>query len=147
MGTQAQTSADPNPGQPQIQDQVEVFAATMMDNGQGHTTVPLAILVPQIVNNQHLPGLGNICANNQPYQNNTCTLANQCGCVPSDFAPILAVDPLINFAPTDNPLNADVSGAAACTNPSHTANCRYVPVMVSNGSNVQINELLAGPQT
>jgi hypothetical protein len=146
-GTQAQGSNDPSPGQPQTQDQVEVFAIAMMDNGQGQTTVPLAILVPQVVDSQHLPGLGNICANNQAYQNNTCTMANQCGCVPSDFAPILARDPLLNFGPTDNPLNADASGAAACTNPSSTASCRYVPVMVTNGSGTQVTELLAGPQS
>jgi len=147
MGTQAQGNNDPSPGQPEIQDQVEVFASTMVANAQGQTTVPLAILVPQLVNSQHLPGLGNICANNAAYQNNTCTFANQCGCVPSDFAPILAQDPLLNFAPTDNPLNADTSGAAACTNPSSTAKCRYVPVMVANGSSTQITELLAGPQS
>ncbi|HZI55617.1 MAG TPA: hypothetical protein VFF39_02520 [Verrucomicrobiae bacterium] len=147
IGTQAQGNNDPSPGQPQEQDQVEVFASTMVANAQGQTTVPLAILVPQLVNSQHLPGLGNICANNAAYQNNTCTFANQCGCVPSDFAPILLQDPLLNFGPTDNPLNADTSGAAACTNPSSTAKCRYVPVMVANGSGTQITELLAGPQS
>jgi len=146
-GTQAQGSNDPSPGQPQEQDQVEVFASSMMDNGSGHTTVPLAILVPQVVNSQHLPGLGNICANNTAYQNNTCTLANQCGCVPSDFSAILAQDPLLNFGPTTSPLTANTSSAAACTNPSSTASCRYVPVMVTNGSGTQVTELLAGPQS
>jgi hypothetical protein len=147
MGTQAQGSNDPSPGQPQIQDQVELFAVTMMANAQGQTTVPLAALVPQVVDGQHVPGVGNICANNTAYQNNTCTFANQCGCVPSDFAPILAQDPLLHFASTDNPLNADTSGAAACTNPSSSAQCRYVPVMVANGSSTQVTELLAGPQS
>jgi hypothetical protein len=145
-GTQAQGSNDPSPGQPQEQDQVEVFASSMMDNGQGHTTVPLAILVPQVVNGQHLPGLGNICASNTAYQNGTCTLANQCGCVPSDFSAILAQDPLLNFSSTTSPLNANTSSASACTNPSSTASCRYVPVMVANGSGTQVTELLAGPQ-
>lgn len=145
-GTQAQGNNDPSPGQPQEQDQVEVFASSMMDNGSGQTTVPLAILVPQVVNSQHLPGLGNICANNTAYQNGTCTLANQCGCVPSDFAPILAQDPLLNFASTTSPLNANTSSAQACTNPATSASCRYVPVMVTNGSGTQITELLAGPQ-
>ncbi|HEY2116330.1 MAG TPA: hypothetical protein VGJ51_14635 [Candidatus Angelobacter sp.] len=145
-GTQAQGSNDPSPGQPQEQDQVEVFASSMMDNGSGQTTVPLAILVPQVVNSQHLPGLGNICANNTAYQNGTCTLANQCGCVPSDFTPILNQDPLLNFASTTSPLNANTSSAQACTNPVTSASCRYVPVMVTNGSGTQITELLAGPQ-
>jgi hypothetical protein len=145
-GTQAQGNNDPSPGQPQEQDQVEVFASSMMDNGSGQTTVPLAILVPQVVNNQHLPGLGNICANNTAYQNGTCTLANQCGCVPSDFTPILNQDPLLNFASTTSPLNANTSSAQACTNPATSASCRYVPVMVTNGSGTQITELLAGPQ-
>jgi hypothetical protein len=147
MGTQFQGNNDPSPGQPQVQDQVEVFASSMQADAQGHTNVPLAILVPQLVNGQHLPGLGNICASNQAYQNNTCTLANQCGCVPSDFAPILAQDPLLNFGPTDSPLGANTSNATACTNPSSTASCRYVPVMVANGSGTQITELLAGPQS
>jgi hypothetical protein len=146
-GTQAQGSNDPSPGQPQEQDQVEVFASSMMDNGQGQTTVPLAILVPQVINGQHLPGLGNICANNTAYQNNTCTLANQCGCVPSDFSAILVQDPLLNFGATTSPLNANTSSASACTNPSSTASCRYVPVMVTNGSGTQVTELLAGPQS
>lgn len=145
-GTQAQGNNDPSPGQPQEQDQVEVFASSMMDNGSGQTTVPLAILVPQVVNGQHLPGLGNICASNTAYQNGTCTLANQCGCVPSDFTPILNQDPLLNFASTTSPLNANTSSAQACTNPATSASCRYVPVMVTNGSGTQITELLAGPQ-
>lgn len=145
-GTQAQGNNDPSPGQPQEQDQVEVFASSMTDNGSGQTTVPLAILVPQVVNGQHLPGLGNICASNTAYQNGTCTLANQCGCVPSDFTPILNQDPLLNFASTTSPLNANTSSAQACTNPATSASCRYVPVMVTNGSGTQITELLAGPQ-
>jgi hypothetical protein len=146
LGTQSQVAGDPSPGQPQILDQVEVFSSTMMANAQGQTTVPLQALVPQVIDGQHLPGLGAICANKTIYPN-SCTQANQCGCVPSDFAPILAQDPLLNFGPTDNPLNADTSGSAACTNPSAAAKCRYVPVMVANGSSTQITELLAGPQS
>lgn len=146
LGTQFQVAGDPSPGQPQIQDQVEIFASTMMPNAQGQTTIPLQALVPQVVDGQHLPGLGNICANKTIYPN-SCTQANQCGCVPSDFAPILVQDPLLNFGPTDNPLNADTSGPAACTNPSSTAKCRYVPVMVASGSGTQVTELLSGPQS
>ncbi|HZE24362.1 MAG TPA: hypothetical protein VE054_10240, partial [Blattabacteriaceae bacterium] len=146
LGTQSQVAGDPSPGQPQIQDQVEVFASTMIANAQGQTSVPLQALVPQVIDGQHLPGLGNICANKTIYPN-SCTQANQCGCVPSDFAPILAQDPLLNFGPTDNPLNADTSGPAGCTNPSAAAKCRYVPVIVTNGSSTQVTELLAGPQS
>ncbi len=146
LGTQLQTTGDPSPGQPEIKDQVEVFAQAMSANAQGATTVPLQALVPQIVDGQTLPGLANICAN-PVYYPNSCTQANQCGCVPNDFVPILAADPLLNYAATTSPLNADTSGATNCTNPKATASCRYVPVMVSNGSTTQITELLAGPSS
>jgi Big-like domain-containing protein len=146
MGTQSQVAGDPSPGTPQIQDQVEVFASTMMPNAQGQTTVPLEVLIPRVIDGQHLPGLGNICANKTIYPN-SCTQANQCGCVPSDFAPILAQDLLLNFAPTDNPLNADTSGPAGCNTPTPSSSCRYVPVMVAPNSNVQVTETLSGPQS
>jgi len=143
-GTQLQTSGDPSPGHPEIQDQVEVFAQSMMANAQGATTVPLGALVQQVIDGQTLPGLANICAN-PIYYPNSCTQANQCGCVPSDFAAILSADPLLNYSPTTSPLNADTSGATNCTNPKASASCRYVPVMVTNGSSTQITELLEGP--
>lgn len=146
LGTQSQVAGDPSPGTPQIQDQVEVFASTMLPNAQGQTTVPLAVLAPRVIDGQHLPGLGNICANKTIYPN-SCTQANQCGCVPSDFAPILAQDLLLNFAPTDNPMNADTSGPAGCNTPTPSASCRYVPVMVAPNSNVQVTETLSGPQS
>jgi hypothetical protein len=144
VGTQVQTTGDPNPGQPEATDAVEITAQTMMANAQGVTTVPLEALVPQIIDGQTLPGLANICAN--PLPPAQCTQANQCGCVPSDFEAILNEDPLLNSKSTDNPLNVDTSGATACTNPTPSAQCRYVPVMTSNGSDVQVTELLAGPE-
>jgi hypothetical protein len=146
MGTQLQGTGDPNPGQPQIQDQIEIPAQAMMASASNNnlTTVPVAILTPQIVNGQTLPGLANVCANHTFYPN-SCTLANQCGCVPSDFTPILSHDPLLNFSTTQSPLTANTSGASACTNPSSSASCRYVPIMVSNGSGVQVTALLQGP--
>jgi len=147
LGTQLQKAGDPSPGQPEIQDQVEIFAQAMMANGSGKTTVPVAALVPQIINGQTLPGLANVCAHRISGYPTTCTQTNQCGCVPSDFTAILAGDPLINFTSTKSPLTANTSSASACTNPTATASCRYIPVMVTNGSNVQITELLAGPQT
>jgi hypothetical protein len=146
MGTKLQSPGDPNPGQPQAQDQVEVFAQSMMANPQGVTTVPVEILKPQSFNGQTLPGLANVCANPISGYPGTCTQANQCGCVPSDFTPILNLDPLLNFSPTQSPLDADTSGAAVCANPSSSSKCRYVPVTVAPGSSVQVNELLAGPQ-
>jgi len=132
-GTQLQTSGDPDPGQPEAVDSLEVYAGTMMANASGVTTVPAAILNAQTVSvtgetgSQTLPGLGSICASH-PYYPNSCTLANQCGCVPSDFAGILATDPLLNFTNTESPLNANTSG-----NPD-----RFIEVTGA--------ELLAGPE-
>jgi len=144
MGTQLQTTGDPSPGQPEIQDQVEVYAQAMMANASGVTTVPVQTLKPQVVDGQTLPGLANICAH-PTYYPNSCTLANQCGCVPSDFTPVLNQDPLLKYTATESPLNANTSSAALCTNPKSSATCRYVPIMVTNGSSTQEVELLQGP--
>ncbi len=133
QGTQLQTTGDPDPGQPEAVDSLEVYAGTMMANSSGVTTVPAAILNAQTVSvagqsgPQTLPGLGSICANH-PYYPNSCTLANQCGCVPSDFAGILATDPLLTFTNTESPLNANTSG-----NPD-----RFIEITGA--------ELLAGPE-
>ena len=134
-------------GQSEVQDQVEVFAQSMLPNAQGNTTVPLSILEQQIIGGETLPGLANICANKSFYPNSCSADPNgQCGCVPSDFTPILALDPLLNFGPTDNPLTADTSGASACANPTSADKCRYVPVPSGPGSPNQETELLEGPQ-
>ncbi len=133
QGTQLQTTGDPQPGQPEAVDSLEVYAGVMEANAKGVTTVPAAILNAQTVSvagetgPQTLPGLGSICANH-PYYPNSCTLANQCGCVPADFAGILAADPLLNFTDTESPLNANTSG-----NPD-----RFIEVTGA--------ELLAGPE-
>lgn len=140
VGTQLQSS-----GAGEAVDTVEVTAETMMANGSGVTTVPVAILEPQVYDGQSLPGLGSICANHSYYPN-SCTLANQCGCVPSDFANILAADPLVKYNQSEDPLSLDTSGSTACTNPVSTAKCRYVPIMTTNGGSVQESELLAGPE-
>jgi len=126
-------------------DIVEVTAETMMANGSGATTVPISILEPQNYDGQTLPGLAVICANHQYYPN-SCTLANQCGCVPKDFAYILSLDPLVNYNQSENPMTFDTSGATACTNPASSAKCRYVPIMTTNDGTVQQSELLAGPE-
>jgi hypothetical protein len=146
LGTQLQTTGDPDPGEPEIQDQVEVFAQAMLPSaGNGNlTTVPLNILKEQIVDGQTLPGLANVCAD-PIYYPNSCTFANQCGCKPSDFAGILSQDPILNYTSTESPLNANTDSAALCTNSAPTAKCRYVPIMTSDGSGVQETEVLSGP--
>ena len=144
MGTQYQTAGDPSPGTPEMQDHIEVYAQAMMANSHGVTTVPVEKLQQQLVSGQTLPGLANICAN-PTYYPNSCTLANQCGCVPSDFTAVLNQDPLLNYTATESPLNADTSGATLCTNPTPTAKCRYVRIMTTNDGTTQVVELLAGP--
>jgi hypothetical protein len=146
QGTQLQTTGDPSPGEPEAyQDQVEVQAQAMMANASGATTVPLDALIPvKMVDGETLPGLAVVCAN-PTYYPSSCTLANQCGCVPSDFAPILAQDPLLKYSSTESPLNADTSGATICESPAATSSCRYVPVPSAPGSSVQQVELLSGP--
>jgi Galactose oxidase, central domain len=144
QGTQYQTTGDPNPGTPEALDAVEVYAQAMMPNAQGVTTVPAAILAPQSADGQTLPGLGSICANH-PYYPNSCTLANQCGCTPSDFTNILNADVLLNYTSTESPLNANTSSAAECTNPASSATCRFVPIMTQSNPPEQVYQLLSGP--
>ncbi|MGP8173496.1 MAG: hypothetical protein ACLP7O_02985 [Terracidiphilus sp.] len=134
------------------------------------TTVPVSDLIPQAVAtesqvNAYMPGLGAICAAtltkgssslyaqqlaadlanpNNPAQ--ICTQANQCGCVPSDFSAILAMDPLLQYDPatfqttpfsgTIDPMDLDASGTTTCgENPIPTgADCRYVAVPIEPGS-------------
>lgn len=125
-------------------DVVEVTAQTMEANAQGASTVPLATLLPSIHGSQTVPGLANICAHPLPV--NQCTLANQCGCVPSDFATILNQDPLLHFSSTASPLQANAGGSICgdlSANPTY-ADCRYVPVQ-SSQSPVQETLLLSGP--
>ncbi|WP_150110444.1 hypothetical protein [Granulicella mallensis] len=131
---------------------VEVTAGAMQSNNNA-TTVPLTILQRQFdpaTGQNDLPGLASICADQSQYVNN-CSQQGQCGCMPSDFAKILANDPLLNGNPTlnattaTNPLSIDTSGVAACSNPTPANSCRYVPVKES-GSSVQMTTLLAGPE-
>ncbi len=130
-------------------DQVEVTAGDMV-GVNGVSSVPAAVLNPQYDSNGNptLPGLAAVCANLNlsEYDANQCTLQDQCGCKPSDFAEILTSDPLLNYSATTTPLNADTSGATECANPQSTDKCRYIPVPATPGSTQQEVELLAGPE-
>jgi hypothetical protein len=147
-GTQLQTAGDPNPGQPQAyQRQVEVTAQQMLPNTKGLTSVDIEDLEPITVAGETLPGLAGMCTNQAYYPAHCSEDPNgQCGCTPSDFTTILAQDPLLNYGPTDSPLNADTSGAAACgVCPSSSAKCRYVPVPNGLNSCNPLFEYLKGP--
>ncbi len=130
-------------------DILEITANVMEANGSGNSTVPATWLNHQInpATGAQTPGLAAICKNliASEYAANTCTLADQCGCKPSDFAPILALDPLLKYSGTTSPLIVDASGITACDDPNGSDNCRYVPVTTSPGSTNQVVETLSGP--
>jgi hypothetical protein len=135
-------------------DTVEVTAQTMIANQYGQSTVDPSILNPQTVPSPTggtpltLPGLATICqnVNISEYQAGACTLGDQCGCQPSDFAEILQQDPLLYAAGTVSPLQADASGAAACYTPTSTLDCRYIPVRQSQSNPAPQFKTLEGPQ-
>jgi hypothetical protein len=148
-------------GETVLPDLVEITAAVMEANAAGVTTVPATWLNQQTdpATGALTPGLAAICKNliTTEYSAGKCTLADQCGCAPADFAPILTLDPLLYsngtskpispYAGTADPLLADVSGASVCgTIPTPAdSNCRYVPVPSSPGSTLQEVETLPGP--
>lgn len=70
---------------------VRVSAAAL----QNPTQIPLGLLEPISYNGVTYPGLSNICAH--PLPPAQCTQSNACGCVPQDFAAILATDPLVSL--------------------------------------------------
>ena len=149
----------------------------------GITTIPVDWLVPQAFSqtsgNAYGPGLGAICASNTLYQQHLaanlagnpnpgiCTLANQCGCTPADFAGILQTNPLLGYdssthtanpyAGTESPLDADNdqtssgpgSGPSVCGLNAvlKTANCRYVAVPAVNTNTSQTANDPAVPMT
>jgi hypothetical protein len=114
-------------------------------NPSGSSNIPVGWLMPSTVSSPY-PGLASICKNLivAEYETLSCTQADQCGCNPTDFAPILALDPLLSYAGTTNPLQADGSGVSYCANPAQTYNCRYVPVPVSKGSSTPMSVQISG---
>jgi hypothetical protein len=100
-----QGSGDPNPGEPQTQDVVEVT----VDELENPSLIPPKVLAPiKLAGGQVLPGLASICKN-QTYYPNNCSAAPACGCVASDFTNIVNQDPLLNFTPTQNPTSLNTS--------------------------------------
>ncbi|MFZ0814534.1 MAG: hypothetical protein WAM78_03390 [Candidatus Sulfotelmatobacter sp.] len=131
-------SVPPQPGNstlPQTQDVVQVFAASMLPNTNGNTSVPTSILEPQrLTDGEVLPGLAAICANQTYYPNECSDDPNgQCGCMPKDFQKILAADLILNLPGTTAPTSVNNS----------TNGNRFAEIM--NGS-TPLYELLAGPQ-
>lgn len=149
-------------GETPLPDIAEITAVVMEPNAAGVTTVPATWLNQQYneATGQYTPGLAAICKNlkTAEYNAGTCTLADQCGCAASDFAPILQQDLLLYSNGTSNaispyagyasPLTADISGETTCgTIPTPAgSNCRYVPVPSAVGSTIQEVATLAGPE-
>jgi hypothetical protein len=88
----------------QQMDIVNVNAAGL----QNPSLIPLGTLRSQpILPGVVLPGLSKICAH--PLPDDQCTVSNACGCLPSDFAAILATDPLIGTSQLTQPSQIDSS--------------------------------------
>jgi sugar lactone lactonase YvrE len=136
-----------------IPDVLEVFASAMEDNGLGSTTVPRGLLNPQQdpATGVYTQGLASICKglNEAEYSTASCTQADQCGCRPSDFTAILALDPLLNYPGTETPLNANTGlNTSDCgTLPTPSGTCRYVPVPYPLNPSIQEELGLYGPDT
>jgi sugar lactone lactonase YvrE len=109
----------------------DVFAYQLeADPVTGKTSVDVGKLWPQSWPNQpDTPGLASVCRNliTAEYLNKSCTAGDQCGCQPSDFMPILALDPLMGYDGTTYILNAN-NTASCINNSSNGANCRFVPI-------------------
>lgn len=105
LSTPPQGSGDPNPGQPQPMDIVNINVADLQNPSQ----IPFAnVLASHSVVDANgatvpgLPGLSNLCANPVP----ACTSA-PCGCTASDFAGIVEQDLLVASAQTTAPSQID----------------------------------------
>ncbi len=140
-------------------------------NPFGTSTVPNSKILPSV----HIgadgtqysePGLGVLCKNlNLSEYNSHCSLTDQCGCTPADFAQIVVQDPLLRYnastltpnpvLESDSPLVVDGSGVDTCggtvTNNKVTvpqgSDCRFVIVPQASGSNAPLNIPLDGQST
>ena len=73
-----------------------VYAVRVSAAGlQNPSSIDVHLLEPMTYNGVTYPGLSNICAH--PLPPSQCTQANACGCVPQDFAAIVALDPLLSL--------------------------------------------------
>ena len=147
FSTSTQTGSN---GNPEPVDQVEVFTYEMQgSNGiPSFTPAQLEMQYDSATGYKDLPGMAAICANLNvsEYDNFQCTQGDQCGCKNTDFAGMLAQDPLVGYARTESPLDADTSGSGTCgqlPSPPSSAKCRYVPVPTSLG--YQQTSTLQGP--
>ncbi len=155
-------------------DVIQVWADNMEANAAGITEVSVSALgqQPKTFEGETvwLPGLASICKNVIEAEYNppsgppsTCTKADQCGCTPADFLPILQTDALLFYdGPTSpvNPYPGTVSPTQANTTTSSAsdencgklpnsaltgADCRYVAVPETPGSEYQAQQTLYGP--
>jgi hypothetical protein len=120
-------------------------------NPYGQSAVPYFWLNQQQdrVTGQNVPGMAGICANLNvaEYDNLSCTTADQCGCNPNDFAPLLAQDPLVNASGNTSPLTVDTSQNCGTLPTPSGADCRFVPVPEQPGSTTQEVETMSGPDS
>ncbi len=135
-----------------LPDIVRVFASEMEPNAAGVTTVDAPTLNQQNTPAGYVPGLAAICKNlNQSeYAAMACTQTDQCGCTPADFAPILAMDPLLFYNGPSNPISpypGTVSPLEANTSSGSQsdANCGTLPTPNLTGSDCRFVKVPSGP--
>ncbi len=120
-------------------------------NPYGQSAVPYFWLNQQQdqATGQNVPGMAGICANLNvaEYDNLSCTTADQCGCNPNDFAPLVAQDPLVNASGNTSPLTVDTSQNCGILPTPSGADCRFAPVPEQTGSTTQEVETMSGPDS